>query len=339
MTVNVLKTNEKLQKDDNLREVIEALGFNHVRDRGDYYQFPNLDGDNRSAISVYKQSLHYVNYTRNDSGSIYNLIMFVKKCSFPAALEFVAKVLHLNMTELSKEPHYPFGGFYRKLVVDHQEPEVNMKTYGEDILDEYKGAFSEMFFDDHISFCTQAKYGVGYDIWSNRITIPEYTFDGKLCGIMGRLNDRDCAHEERWLPIVPCSRNLTLFGYHRNYEYISKKNLAVIFESEKSTMQLNSFGSKIGLSSCGCHLSSTQVRYLKGLMVDRLVLAYDEGLDEEYIREEAKKLQMNNQIINNRVGYIYDKQNDILKVGSKSSPSDLGRDAFCELMKKKVVWL
>ena len=83
MNVNVLKTNEKLQKDDNLREVIEALGFNHVRDRGDYYQFPNLDGDNRSAISVYKQSLHYVNYTRNDSGSIYNLIMFVKKCSFP----------------------------------------------------------------------------------------------------------------------------------------------------------------------------------------------------------------------------------------------------------------
>lgn len=338
--MNVLKINEKLQQDDNLiYTIVESLGYEDIRDRGTYFQFPNLDGDNRSAISVYKDNLHYTNYTRNDSGSIYNLIMFVKKCSFPAALDYAAKVLHLDRTELNKEAHYPFGGFYRKLMSEHAEPETSMKTYDESILNEYSGAFSEMFFDDHISFCTQAKYGIGYDIWSNRITIPEYTFDGKLCGVMGRLNDRQCPHEDRWLPVIPCSRNLTLFGYHRNYAWIEKKNTAVIFESEKSTMQLNSFGAKIGLSSCGRHLSSTQVRYLQGLMVDRLIVAYDEGLEEEEVREEAKKLKMDNAIIKNQVGYIYDRENDILKKGSKDSPSDLGKDAFLELMKKKVVWL
>lgn len=337
--MNLLRITEELQRDENLiYQLIESLGYEDIRDCGDNFRFKNLDGDSANAIAFYKTG-YFVNFTRGMRGDAFAFVMYAKQCNFVTALNYIVKTLHLNQEVLNEEVEYPFGGFYRKLIKTQSEPESDMPTYDESILSDYSGMFNTMFFKDGISFCTQAKYKVGYDVWSNRITIPEYTFDGRLCGIMGRLNDSHCNHEERWLPLIPCSRNLTLFGYHRNYATIQQKNLAVIFESEKSTMQMNTFGSKVALSSCGCHLSNTQVRYLKALMVNRLILAYDEGLDEEYVREEAKKLKMDNQLIQNKVGYIYDREHDILKVGTKASPSDLGKKAFSELMKRKVVWL
>ena len=90
-----------------------------------------------------------------------------------------------------------------------QEPEYSMQTYDTSILDEYAGKYNLMFFRDGINFQTQEHFNVGFDIETLRITVPEYTLDGKLCGIMGRLNDSNCAKEERWLPIIPCSRSLT----------------------------------------------------------------------------------------------------------------------------------
>lgn len=339
--MNTLKINEMIRADANLLyRVIEALGYDPIRDRGEYFQMANIDGgDNKTAISFYKKTGMFQNWTRGTSGDIFSFVMFAKKCRFIEALDFVVSVLGLDKNSLNAQIQYPFGGFYRHLIATQNEPETNIKTYSEAILSDFDGLYSEMFFRDGISYCSQSKFRVGYDIWSNRITIPEYTFDGRLCGIMGRSNDVNCAHEDRWLPIIPCSRNLTLFGYHRNYSTIQRKNLVVVFESEKSTMQMNTFGSHVALSSCGCHLSNTQVRYLKGLMTKRIILAYDEGLDEELIRVEASKLKTENQILKNRVGYIYDREHDILKRGSKASPSDLGRNAFQKLIKEKVMWL
>ena len=109
---------------------------------------------------------------------------------------------------------------------------------------------------------------------------------------------------------------LTLYGYHTNYGNIQNKNLCIIGESEKFTQQLDSFGCYLGLASCGCHLSDTQAKYIKGLLVDKTILAYDEGLEEEYIREEAKKLKVNNTIFNNKVGYVYDRENIIIPKGN-----------------------
>ena len=74
-------------------------------------------------------------------------------------------------------------------------------------------------------------------------------------------------------------------------------------------------------------------------MTKKIVLAYDEGLEEDNVRMQAEKLVLNNAVFKNRVGYIYDKNNLILPKGSKASPSDLGRNAFLELIKNHVVWL
>lgn len=342
--MNVLKLNDIIAGDkDKIIHILENIGFEDIKERGNnngkYLSFANIDGDNKGACVVYVESLKYINYTRNRNGNIYTLVMDILHKSFPGALEYVSKILNIDKSELKTDIVYPFNGFYRKLIKDIEEPEFSMKIYDEQILNEYTNKYSELFFKDGISYLSQQKYKVGYDIWSNRITIPEYTLDGKLCGVMGRLNEENCDHEDRWLPLIPCSRTMTLYGYTNNYSKIQQKDLCVLLESEKAVMQLNTMHCEIGLATCGDKISDIQAKYIKGLHTKRTVIGYDEGLEEEYVREQALKLVIENPIFKNHVGYIYDKEGDILKKGSKNSPSDLSKKAFGELMKNYVHWV
>lgn len=309
------------------------------RSKQNELRFSREDGHNPTAMRLKLDTLKFDGFSINEHGNLYSLVMKTKKLSFPKALRYVAETLGLEKSQFSKKIRYPFGGFYKGLMKEIQEPEYSMATYDESILDEYTGKYNLMFFKDGISFQTQEHFNVGFDLESLRITVPEYTLDGKLCGIMGRLNDSKCSKDERWLPIIPCSRSLTLYGYHHNYEFIQQKNIVVVGESEKFVQQLHSMGSCIGLATCGCDVSDIQAKHLKALMTSKIILAYDEGLEEEQIRLQAQKLILNNAVFHNRVGYVFDRENLILPKGSKASPSDLGKDAFTELIKNHVTWL
>ena len=59
----------------------------------------------------------------------------------------------------------------------------------------------------------------------------------------------------------------------------------------------------------------------------------------DYKQNNEEKLQMQNHFLTNTVGYVYDKENDILKKGSKDSPSDCSKEDFLKLIRKHVVWL
>jgi DNA primase len=312
--------------------------INHVTSKNEL-RFSREEGTNPTSVKLSLETLKFVCFSTNDFGNIYTLVMKNKNLNFPQALNYVAEFLGLSKKTLNTKIKYPFSGFYKGLMKEITEPECSMKTYNDDILKEYTNKYNLMFFKDGIDFDTQKEFNVGFDLETLRITVPEYTLDGKLCGIMGRLNDTKCDKHERWIPIIPCSRSLTLYGYHKNYAEIQKKGLVVIGESEKFVQQLHSMGCKIGLSLCGCDVSEVQAKYIKSLMTNRIILALDEGLDEEQIRSQAEKLIVNNTMFQNKVGYIYDKDNVIIPKGSKGSPSDFGKRAFSELCKSHVVWI
>lgn len=309
------------------------------RSKQNELRFSREDGHNPTAMRLKLDTLKFDGFSINEHGNLYSLVMKTKKLSFPKALRYVAETLGLEKSQFSQKIRYPFGGFYKGLMKEIQEPEYSMTTYDESILDEYANKFNLMFFKDGINFQTQKHFNVGFDLESLRITVPEYTLDGKLCGIMGRLNDSRCSKDERWLPIIPCSRSLTLYGYHHNYESIQQKNIVVVGESEKFVQQLHSMGSGIGLATCGCDVSDVQAKHIKSLMTNKIILAYDEGLDEDQIRLQAEKLILNNAVFKNKVGYVFDKDNEILPKGSKASPSDMGKEAFTELIQRHVIWL
>ena len=336
-----MRVNEALSADEDVvREILEELGFTQLTFDAckRTFRFAREEGRNPTSMVLNLDTLSFHCFSTGNKGNLYTLIMQRKDMNFPTALKWAADFAGLDKEEYDIDIQLPFGGFFQGLVKEISEPEFSMKTYDESELDEYKGFYNTMFLKDGISFESQKKFNIGYDALSNRVTIPIYSLDNKLIGIMGRYNGK-CAHEERWLPIIPCSRSLTIYGFNENYQSIQEKGMTVIFESEKSVMQCHSFGCNIALATSGCHISDTQAKHIKSMFLPKIILAYDEGLSQEDIIAEAEKLKMNNQIYKNQVGYIYDREHKYLPEGSKASPSDLGKEVFAKLVKECVIWL
>lgn len=338
--MNVGRLNDYLiGNEDDVVRLLESIGFEDIKVRSHELRFARLPGHNPSACWMNLDTLNYKCFSTNEKTNLYGLIMARNKMTFPEALNYVADTLDLDKSKFNKPTHQTFGGFYKKYIHHDNDLVDSVEPIDESLMSPYTGKYNLNFLHDGIGFQTQQKFGIGYDMNENRIAIPEYNESGELCGIMGRSNDLSCPKNERWLPIISCRRSLLLYGYHINYATIQSKSLCIIGESEKFPQQLDSFDCHVGLATCGCNISAEQVQKIKGLFVGRIIVAYDEGLSEDQIRAEAEKLKMSNAIIQNNVGYVFDRGHQILKEGSKDAPSDVGKEGFEWLMKNAVVWL
>lgn len=320
--------------------ILETLGFQNItyNPYKKQFRFARDFGTNPTSTILDCSSLRYYCFSTGNKGNVFTLIMDRIKCTFPESLKFCVDVLDLDSSAFSVKVKYPFKGFYKSLIPD-QDEDFDLPTIPEETLAPYLGKYNTMFFHDGIDYLTQELYQIGYDEDSHRITIPERTFNGELCGIMGRLNDPNCSHAERWYPIIECSRNKTLFGLVQNYKRIVEARTVVLFESEKAPMQCNSFGCKVALGLCGCHVSPAQKAMLLSMKPSKIILALDEGLEEEKVRYEANKLVQDNIISKVKVGYVWDANHEILPEGSKKNPADMGRDAYKYLLTKNVRWM
>ena len=338
MDVNLLASKLENQP-DKIIQILEALGFENIKfnPQKNNLRFAREEQRNPTSCMVDCSTLRFFVFSTNQKGNIFSLIMDVKHCSFPDALRFAARKAGISEDEVNIKTHWPFGGFFLKLIPDYDEEMEDLKVYPEEILEPYANKYNLQFVKDGISLITQEKFGVGYDIESNRITIPERATDGSLVGIMGRAN-YECDHDKRWYPLIACPRSKTLFGYVENYHRIQETGNIILFESEKAVQQCDSFGSNIALATCGCHVSDTQAKYIKRLLPKKIILAYDEGLEEEHLVNECKKLIVNNPILKTKVGYIWDEAS-LVPEGSKMNIADLGRDAYKEGLTKYVKWV
>lgn len=340
--MNVLRLNDILSnRPDYITQILESIGFSQIRfdSSKNTVRFPRQLGSNPTSMVLNCQNLMYKCFSTNASGNIYTLVMDARGCSFPNALRHICNLLNIEKSIVNFHTTPPFGGFYKRIAKSGSTGEVPLVTYPDSTLDSYLKLSNSMFIKDGIDAKTQELFNVGYDMDTNRITIPQYTIDGKLCGIMGRLNDSQCPHEDRWFPVISCQRSLTLYGFHINYHDIVDKKTIILGESEKFVQQCYSFGCHVALATCGCHISDTQAKYIKSLMPKRVIIAYDEGLDEEFLQAQAKKILTNDSIVSIKVGYVLDESNELIRVGSKMNAADLGRAGFTEAIKSKVKYI
>jgi len=322
--------NELQSNLDNVIKVLEKIGHIDIRDRGNYLQMSNIDGDNPTALCILKENLVYNNFSHGKKGSFFSLVMNERGCNFNEALQFIAKCIGFHERERIKI-RKPFHGFYDELLRAEIAPELSLTKYSERDLPDAR-SLSKMWFDDGVDFLTQEKFGIRIDHASNRIVIPEYDFYGNLVGAKGRYNG-DCSLDERWSMYIPYSKSFVIYGYHQNYDNIQQKQRAIVLESEKAVLQLASMNYNIGLAVGGHDISKVQAQYLKRLGVD-IIIGFDAGISNEECKEQAQKVLVDNRIWNNRVGYI-----DMTDVPDKNSPTDLGINYFKNLMKTKIVWL
>lgn len=334
--MDALSLQEKIAGDkDGIFQILESLGYTQIRETPKYFSFPRLDGDNLSANTLYIHSLRWQCYTRGESGNIFTLVMSTKGISFPDSLKYCAKVLGIKEKNLEKT-EYPFSGFFKKVAKVSKTASEADEEYSEDILDKYNGV-SQLFFKDGITYDIQERFGITFSHDDNAVVIPIRNMEGKLVGVKMRNNDANCPHDKRYWSEYPYPKTRVLYGLGNNYANIVRKDSLIIFESEKGVLQAASCGCFLAVGIGGHIISHTQARIIKSLMVSRIIIAFDEGIDEYDIIAECGKLNTNNNVYQPKIYYIYDKYNKILKEGSKDSPIDHGKETFEMLMKQCLI--
>lgn len=297
---------------------------------------PDPLADNVNGCLIYTNTLKYIYTTRNKNGNIFTLVMDIKQCSFKKSLSYISKWIDVNLPQ--SQIRLPFGGFYKKIWKSHKTTNEELLQYTEADLPPAT-SLSLSFFKDGIAYNVQEQWGIRYSHDDNATLIPIYDCNGNLVGCKARNNDTECDYSYRWYAYLKYSKTKVLFGYYENFKTIQQKSAVIIVESEKGVLQMCSFGCYVGVAVGGHSISTSQVRLIKSLMVKKIIIAFDQDLSEEEISYEAKKLISYNSILQNKVGYIYDKKGDYLPIGSKAAPTDYGKEIFKELIKRRVKWI
>ena len=292
---------------------------------------------NSTSIKVNVDTLSSIDFARGLSGDIITLVEEKAGFNFRDSLKFICNIVGLDSSNMPKNNPIilPFGGFFKNIGKNKNLNE-ELKVIDDSIMGEFATMPSEMFYKDGISYESQRKYEIGYDAIYGRVVVPWRDTLGRLVGVMSRHNniEVDDEHILKWMPIIPFAKSKTIFAYDKNYKTIVETGIVFIGESEKFSMQLDSFGVRNGLSVGGSFVSDAQTKNIQSLCPKLVVICFDEGLNEDLIREQAKKIKINNPFMNIQVGYIYDTHNIYLPRGSKASPSDFGKGTFHSLVKK-----
>lgn len=341
MDVYKLK-NHIINNPEYIELILEQSNFHKIINnyQKNEYRCAREEGRNPTSIRVNKQTLGTVCFSTNLKGDLITFVQSKLNLTFPQTIKKIAEMIGFKCENKPVENIIlPFGGFFRKISKLRDEDDIELEVYSEKILKDYEVIPNKMFYKDGISTKVQMDYSIGYDSLSGRIVLPWYSFSSELIGIMGRLNKEEVSEDEsKWLPIIPFPKSKTIYGFSHNYHSIREKEIVMIGESEKHTLQLSSKGLDIGVSLGGSFMSELQANNIKSLFPKKIIIMLDEGIKQEHSLEIAKQLKMNN-FYKNNVGYIYDKDNQFLPKDSKLAPSDLDKNTLKKLINNCTIWI
>lgn len=332
--MNIYALKQQIIDNEELIELIlNDSGFTDINgefNQGNEYRCSWEEGGNPTSVRVNKSTLSSDCFSRGIKGDIITLVSEKLNLSFTKTIDRLSRLI--NFEDINEDITLPFDGFFNEILNLVDDNFDDLETFDESILDDYLILPSERFLKDGISYEVQQKYNVGYDVTTGRIIVPWRNLEGKIVGIMGRLNKEEIEeYENKYLPIISFPKSKTIFGFSENYRSIQEQGLVIIVEPEKGVMKLESMGVNVGLGLGGSSLSTFQANNIKSLFPKRIIVGLDEGLSEEVSRNMAKQLKIDT-FFENEVGYIYDAENKYLPKGSKMSPSDLPLEKFKKLI-------
>lgn len=326
---------EEILNRELISDILAELGCHHIRDKGDYVQAGNKDGDNPSSIVVYKNEyISCTNYTRQitkngRTADIFDLISYVEDCSFAEAMKFVCELAGISYYgEKTDEPEsLQILRMLRDMSIgDDEEDNCPVKPIPEEILSYYLPYGNKMFEDDGISLDTQREFEVSYCCQSNYITIPIRDGLGTLVGVKGRYFGEPDEYHPKYVYIEPCCKGRILYGCWQNKDYIKQNKYVYVLESEKAVQQLATIGVRSCVSTGGKTISKYQVEEIIRTGCTPII-AFDKDVDEEELQNIASMF-----MDGVTVYAIIDRDNIL---DGKESPSD-DPQKWCHLVKNNV---
>ena len=326
---------EEILNRELISDILAELGCHHIRDKGDYVQAGNRDGDNPSSIVVYKNEyISWINYTRQitkngRAADIFDLIAYVEDCSFAEAMKFacgVAGIDYYGEREDLPESLQILRMLKEMSINDENDDNSQVKPISEKILSYYLPYPNSMFENDGISLEVQKEFEVGYCDCSNYITIPIRDSIGTLCGVKGRYFGEPDELHTKYTYLEKCNKSKILYGYWQNKDYIKQNQYIYVLESEKAVQQLATIGVRSCVSTGGKTISKYQIEEITRTGCTP-ILALDKDVDEEELKALASMF-----MDGITVYAIIDKDNIL---DEKESPSDNSEKWF-HLVKNNI---
>ena len=336
----IVKIKDKLRGNiEEITRVLESLEFHKIHMVNKYIYFGWDDTSSGTANWLNNETLSCTCSNHNIKGDIIILVSERKfNKDIGKAIRWLGDLLNIKPDKFkSTKTKLPFNGFWKNLTSNSSNNDTSPLTYPMSKYEFYEKAIALKWINDNISAETQEKYDIRYDWETNRILIP-WTYFGSLTGIVGRLNlDKDeIGRKPKYLSLISFRKSACVFSFDINYKSILNKELAFVFEAEKSCMQLDSMGRELGLGIGSSTISEGQAQLIKSLYVD-YVLCFDSDHTLEECKAEAKKLKINNPFFENKVYILYDKNHKYMKPEDKVSPTDLGEEIFNKLLEECLI--
>lgn len=203
--------------------------------------------------------------------------------------------------------------------------------------------------NDHIKPEILAHAQIGYNFSTDQISIPHFDKDGRFIGLRGRtMVKEDAERFGKYRPMIinkqqyNHSLGLNLYNLNNSKDNIKRMGKAIVFESEKSTLQFQSyFGleNDISVACCGSSVSSYQIQLLIEAGAREIIIAFDRQFqelgDNEFKHLKTKLLSLHKKYKNEvLISFIFDKH---LITSYKASPTDEGPEKFMQLFKERII--
>ena len=323
-------------KEVNNAYVLRTVCHNHQDDTGSKKLFVYFNED----------SVVFHCYTNCGTMTLEGFIERYQDCNYSKAKRLIDEILDRKIDgfdNLFKEEalETPFATKKKK------EFKIN-KTINDSVLNSFYPIPYGGWISENISHRTQKKFNIRFDVVHNAIIIPQLNENGQLVGVRRRaLNESDVEREGKYKPIFANGRwydantSIILYGLFENKENITRSKKVIVFEAEKSVMQLDTFynGTAPAVALYGSNMSSYQADLLIKLGVEELIVALDKEYQDErsyktYLKVLVKKFQKFQPFFT--ITFVLDGYNSSL-LSYKDSPSDHGKETFEKLLRRRII--
>lgn len=325
---------ELLSNPQSIINVLETYEFYKPKIHNNEIRFGLHENCNPTAIRIKlinNDNLYVKDFVRGLNCDLIQYIIKIRKVEFIDVLKSIKNELNIIDFNNFYSKKSVFGGFYDK--IKNRNADFYSRIYNDEILNQYQNIYNTRFLKDNISFNAQDFFKIGYDVESQRITIPVFNSYGEIIGIKGRANWEVEENEVKYLYLIACAVSTTLYGYCHNYEYITNNDI-LIFEAEKSVLQCYSYGIR-NCVAIGCNsLSPQQCKLIMKLNPKRIIFMLDKGLDIENTNINIEKIKSYMRMSDASILYWDWKLDD--EFDNKASPSDLGKEKLLYVINNQL---
>jgi DNA primase len=324
-----------LEQPESIINILEAFDCHKARINGREIRCAREEASNPTAVVIRltnNENLLVKDYELNTVLDLINYLIKIKNAGFKDVMNAIKQELHLDSIYNYKKPVGLFGGIYSN--IGRSNGEISVTTYPEEILEQYGNTPNTLWLQDGISLSTQRKWNIGYDVESQRITMPIRTSTGEIIAIKGRANFELDEFTPKYLYIVNGPMSQTLFGYSENYSSLYENEIFVV-ESEKSVLKLDSWGYNNVVALGSNSLSTTQCKLLMSLNPKCVTFLLDKSLPLENTKRNADLLKSFCTMRQLKIKYW--DWTDNITLDEKAAPCDDSKEEFEYILKHEIV--